>query len=103
MARARLSGAQKTWELFIDNSLAWSTTGSPPGTGLMSGPCIWNLGRVPTAFDSATNPPCLIDEFRLTVGGLRPVEEQTGPFSNEAPPTFWPGSGASWPSGAVIL
>lgn len=102
LARTRVNGSDKSWELFVDNTLVYARTGLT-GVGLMSGPCTWNLGQVPGAFDGNASPPCLIDELRLTIGALRAPEEQTAPFANEGPPTFWPGSGASWPSGAVIL
>lgn len=104
MVRSYFAAGLYQGELWVDGAMLWART-SPvaPESMLSSGDHngTWSLGKVFTG--SVPGGPCLIDEFRLTNGAVRAYEDQSRPYSNQAPPTYWPGAGCAWPAGAGVI
>lgn len=104
LVRSYFSAPNYQGELWVDGVLLWArSTPVPPGGMLTTGDNngTWILGKWGATGTPAG--PCRLDEVRLTVGASRAYEAQSRPFSNQAPPTYWPGAGSAWPGGAPVI
>lgn len=104
LVRSYFSAPNYLGELWLDGTMLWTRSAPVPPSGMLSTGDhngTWIFGK--WASIGSPGGPCRLDEVRLTVGATRVYEPQSRPFSNQAPPTYWPGAGSAWPGGTTVI